>query len=99
MVWRKIDLHIHTPASADYQDSGISSLDILRKAEARGADLIAFTDHNSVRGYANLWRDIEDLELLEALERLNPAEQRGCEYYSTRLLNEFRPAETGDDEV
>jgi hypothetical protein len=89
LVWRKIDLHIHTPASADYQDTGISSLDILRRAEARGADLIAFTDHNSVRGYANLWRDIEDLELLEALERLTPAEQRRLEEYR-RLLTKIR---------
>ena len=89
MVWRTIDLHIHTPASADYQETGISYLDILRKAEARGADLIAFTDHNSVRGYANLWREIEDLELLEALERLTPTELRRLEEYR-RLLSKVR---------
>ena len=34
MVWRRMDLHIHTPASADYQEPEISYLDILRKAEA-----------------------------------------------------------------
>ena len=73
--WYRIDLHIHTPASADYQTPDVSLLDILRQAEARGADIIAFTDHNSVRGYANLWRDIEDLELLEALQRIAPDEQ------------------------
>jgi len=89
MVWRRIDLHIHTPASADYQEPSVSFLDILRKAEARGADLIAFADHNSVRGYANLWREIEDLELLEALERLTPAEQRRLEEYR-RLLTRIR---------
>ncbi|RIK39807.1 MAG: transcriptional regulator [Chloroflexi bacterium] len=89
MVWRRIDLHIHTPASADYQEPGIAFLDILRKAEARGADLIAFTDHNSVRGYANLWREIEDLELLEALERITPAELRRLEEYR-RLLAKIR---------
>ena len=49
-------------------------MDILLRAEARGLDVIALTDHNSVRGYANLWREIEDLELLEYLGRLNPAE-------------------------
>jgi len=49
-------------------------MDILLRAEARGLDAIALTDHNSVRGYANLWREIEDLELLEYLGRLNPAE-------------------------
>jgi hypothetical protein len=73
--WFRIDLHIHTPASADYQTPDVSLLDILRQAESRGADIIAFTDHNSVRGYANLWRDIEDLELLEALQRIAPDEQ------------------------
>jgi PHP family Zn ribbon phosphoesterase len=73
--WYRIDLHIHTPASADYQTPDVSLLDILRQAEVRGADIIAFTDHNSVRGFANLWRDIEDLELLEALQRIAPDEQ------------------------
>jgi hypothetical protein len=86
LVWRRIDLHIHTPGSADYQDPDVSFLDILRKAEARGADLIAFTDHNTVRGYANFWREIEDLELLEALERLSPTEQRRLEEYRRLLL-------------
>jgi hypothetical protein len=49
-------------------------LDILQRAEERGLDAIAITDHNSVRGYADLWREIEDLELLEFLGRLQPAE-------------------------
>ncbi|HUG15612.1 MAG TPA: RNA-binding domain-containing protein [Thermomicrobiales bacterium] len=89
LVWRRIDLHIHTPASADYQDPDVSFLDILRRAEARGADLIAFTDHNSVRGYANFWREIEDLELLEALERLNPSEERRLDDYR-RMLKKIR---------
>ena len=69
-----MDLHLHTPASVDYQEPQVSPLDILRAAEARGLDILAFTDHNSVRGYANLWREIEDLELLEYLDRLQPAE-------------------------
>lgn len=89
LIWRKIDLHLHTPASVDYADPDISYLDILRKAEARGADIIAFTDHNTVRGYANLWREIEDLELLEALERLFPGEQRRLDDYR-RLLRKIR---------
>lgn len=89
LVWRRIDLHIHTPASADYQEPDCSFLDILRKAESRGADLIAFTDHNSVRGYANFWREIEDLELLEVLERLTPGEQRRLDEYR-RLLRKIR---------
>ncbi len=89
LAWRRIDLHLHTPASIDYQDPDVTYLDILRKAEARGADLIAFTDHNTVRGYANMWREIEDLELLEALERLTPTEQRRLDEYR-RILKHLR---------
>ena len=73
-MWRRIDLHIHTPASVDYQQTGVGILDILHRAEERGLDAIALTDHNSVRGYADLWREIEDLELLEYLGRLQPNE-------------------------
>ena len=77
-----MDLHIHTPASADYQEHGISLIHILQKAEARGIDILAFADHNTVSGYARMWREIEDLEMLESLERLSPDE--------TRLLAEYR---------
>ncbi|MDQ3512426.1 MAG: putative DNA binding domain-containing protein, partial [Chloroflexota bacterium] len=80
-----MDLHLHTPASADYQEPRVTSLQILQQAETKGLDIIAFTDHNSVRGYAEMWREIEDLELLEHLNRLQPAEtQRLTEY--RRLL-------------
>jgi hypothetical protein len=83
-----MDLHLHTPASADYQVSNVSALDILRKADERGLDIIAFTDHNSVRGYADLWREIEDLEFLEHLHRLAPPEaERLAEY--RRLLDKI----------
>jgi hypothetical protein len=74
LTWRCIDLHLHTPASVDYQQTGVGILDILHRAEERGLDAIALTDHNSVRGYADLWREIEDLELLEYLGRLKPNE-------------------------
>ncbi len=77
-----MDLHIHTPASADYQQREVSFVQLLQRAEERGIDILAFTDHNSVRGYARMWREIEDLELLEALNRIQPDE--------ARLLNEYR---------
>ncbi len=77
-----MDLHLHTPASIDYQEPDVSPIQILQAAEARGLDIIAFTDHNSVRGYADLWREIEDLELLEYLKRLQPTE--------ADRLNEYR---------
>ncbi|HVX31263.1 MAG TPA: transcriptional regulator, partial [Nitrolancea sp.] len=77
-----MDLHIHTPASADYQQRDASYIQLLQRAEECGIDILAFTDHNSVRGYAQMWREIEDLELLEALKRIEPHE--------ARLLNEYR---------
>jgi hypothetical protein len=79
--WRRIDLHLHTPASSDFQESSITLLDILKKAEARGLDIIAFTDHNSVAGYAQLLREIEQLEWLEKLKRMLPDEKRKLEEY------------------
>ncbi|MCC7022412.1 MAG: putative DNA binding domain-containing protein [Thermomicrobiales bacterium] len=84
-TWRRIDLHVHTPASVDYQQQGIGILDILKRAEERGLDAIALTDHNSVRGYADLWREIEDLELLEYLGRLQPDEAERLAEFRRRL--------------
>ncbi len=82
MQWRTIDLHIHTPASSDYQQMEVTFLDILQRAEARGLDIIAFTDHNTVAGYRRLEEEIEQLELLERLNRLLPEEKE--------RLNEYR---------
>jgi hypothetical protein len=74
--WYRIDLHTHTPASADYQQPEISYLDILQRAEMRGIDIIAFTDHNTVAGYAALRREVDQLEFLVSRGRATPDEQR-----------------------
>jgi hypothetical protein len=79
--WRRMDLHLHTPASSDFQEPPITFLDILQKAEARGLDIIAFTDHNSVAGYARMMREIEQLEWLEKAKRLNAEEKRRLDDY------------------
>jgi len=79
--WRRTDLHLHTPASVDFQEQGVSYLDILQKAESRGLDILAFTDHNSIAGYAAMLSDIEQLELLERLSRLRPDEKRQLDEY------------------
>src|SRR5689334_7243964 len=39
-TWRRIDLHLHTPGSSDYQEPRATYLDVLQKAEARGLDII-----------------------------------------------------------
>jgi len=54
LLWYTMDLHLHTPASSDYQQNGVEYLDILKQAETRGLDMIAFTDHNTVAGYRRM---------------------------------------------
>lgn len=75
MQWYAMDLHIHTPASSDYQQPGIGFLDVLQRAEARGMDIISITDHNTVAGYRRMQEEIRQLELLERLNRLLPEEK------------------------
>lgn len=76
-----MDLHLHTPRSSDYQEPGVSYLDILRQAEIRGLDIIAFTDHNTVAGYRAMTDEIDQLKYLEALGRIQPDEKRTLAEY------------------
>ncbi|MGA2111566.1 MAG: RNA-binding domain-containing protein [Anaerolineales bacterium] len=68
--WFTIDLHLHTPASSDYQEEGVTLVDVLRRAEARGLSAIALTDHNTVAGYRRLQEEIRFLEQLQGTGRL-----------------------------
>lgn len=86
--WRRIDLHLHTPASKDYQEQGVTYLDILHKAEAEDLDLLAFTDHNTVAGYAAMMQEISDLARWEASGRLRPEEKARLDEYR-RLLDKI----------
>jgi len=47
LVYRKVDLHIHTPASHDYEDKDVTPEAIVEKALSEGLDAIAITDHNT----------------------------------------------------
>lgn len=88
MKWYVIDLHLHTPASEDYQQPDVSYLDILHRAEARGLDMIAITDHNTLAGYRQMREEIHQLELLQKLGRILPEEEvRLNEYH--RLLSQL----------
>ncbi len=86
--WRKVDLHIHTPASSDYHVKDITYIDILRQAEQKNLDIIAFTDHNTVAGYRTMLSEIEDLELLERLDRMDEKEKDLLAEYR-RLLEQI----------
>jgi len=76
-----MDLHLHTPASSDYQEPQVTYLDILQRAEARGLDIIAITDHNTVAGIRRFKDEIRELEFLERLGRILPDEQRRLAEY------------------
>ena len=80
--WFNIDLHLHTTASSDYQQPDITLLDILKKAEEKKLDVIAITDHNTVAGYKKMLDEINQLEILEKLNRILPHEKQ--------KLNEYR---------
>lgn len=81
MQWYSIDLHLHTPASSDYQQPDVTYLEILQRAEALGLDMIAFTDHNTIAGYRKLLDELHQLELLERLNRIMPEEQNRLREY------------------
>ncbi len=83
-----MDLHLHTPASRDYQQPGVSMLDVLKEAERQQMDIIALTDHNTVAGYRRMMEEIEDLELLERLNRLTHQEAQTLAEYR-RLLDKI----------
>jgi hypothetical protein len=83
--WYNIDLHIHTPASSDYQQKDVHYIDILRKADQRNLQMIAFTDHNTVAGYRQMQEEIQQLELLEKLKRILPEEQLRLDEYRRYL--------------
>ena len=47
LIYRKIDLHVHTPESECFPDKSITPIDIVNQAIKEGLDAIAITDHNS----------------------------------------------------
>jgi PHP family Zn ribbon phosphoesterase len=48
LMWKKIDLHIHTPASKeDRVDKSVRAADIIRRAKELKLDAICVSDHNT----------------------------------------------------
>ncbi|MDE0610771.1 MAG: AAA family ATPase [Anaerolineaceae bacterium] len=45
--FRKLDLHVHTPASKDFDDKSVTADQIVDQAIEAGLDAIAITDHNT----------------------------------------------------
>lgn len=86
--WIRADLHIHTPASEDYAEPDVGYLDILKEAERRELEIIAFTDHNTVYGYEQFQREVEFLHTLEHAGRLTDDEKERLDEYR-RLLQKI----------
>jgi PHP family Zn ribbon phosphoesterase len=85
LTWHTMDLHLHTPASEDYLQPDIGYLDILKEAAKKGLDIISFTDHNTVAGYRRMQEEIDQLKLLQQLNRLLPEEETRLTEYQKLL--------------
>lgn len=74
--WYRVDLHLHTPASHDYEEPNVSYLDWMRTVVARGLEIVAITDHNTFAGVARIRQELEWLTRLEQDGRLTDDEQK-----------------------
>ncbi|MBN1484432.1 MAG: putative DNA binding domain-containing protein [Chloroflexia bacterium] len=73
--WLAVDLHVHTPASADYEQPELALLDILRQALQRGLDIVGLVDHNTVQGYEQLRLEWNRLSVMQETGPLPPEEE------------------------
>ncbi len=78
---------MHTPASHDYEQPGVTYLEWLRKAAEKELDIVAITDHNTVAGVAKVRQEIEWLSRLESEGRLHEEERQRLEEWR-RLANQ-----------
>jgi PHP family Zn ribbon phosphoesterase len=62
-VFRKIDLHIHTPESTCYSDKSVTPEQIVAASLAANLDMIAITDHNTFQGIERIRKAAEGQEL------------------------------------
>lgn len=86
--WFKADLHLHTPASNDYEEPQATWLEWFRQANEKELDIIAITDHNTVAGVAAIRREIEWLARLEDQNRLTDEEKARLDEWR-RLANKI----------
>jgi len=65
LVMIRVDLHVHTLASYDYEDKEKPIISVLEAATEAGLDAIAITDHNTFEGYTRLCNDLSRLRRKE----------------------------------
>jgi hypothetical protein len=47
-IWRKWDLHFHTPSSPDYKDRSVTNQEIIDNLHKNGISVVAITDHQII---------------------------------------------------
>jgi len=47
-IWRKWDLHFHTPSSFDYQNKSVTNQEIIDELSNKNISVIAITDHHTI---------------------------------------------------
>jgi len=62
-VFKKIDLHIHTPQSLCYSDKSVTPEEVVDTALRCGLDAIAITDHNTISAIEDIRRAAENKSL------------------------------------
>jgi PHP family Zn ribbon phosphoesterase len=62
-VFRKADLHVHTPKSVCYRDKSVMPEQIVDTALANGLEVIAITDHNTAAAIDDVVRAAKDKDL------------------------------------
>lgn len=58
-LWRRWDLHFHTPASFDYADKRVTNAEIVNGLRKHGVSVVAITDHHTI--------DVDRFEELQLL--------------------------------
>lgn len=87
--WYKVDLHLHTPGSNDYEEPQATYFDWMSKVVEKELDVVAITDHNTVAGIAAIQREIEWLTRLERDGRLTEEERnrlQGWRSFADKVL-------------
>jgi predicted metal-dependent phosphoesterase TrpH len=56
----KVDLHIHTPGSHDYEDTDADPDDLVARFKRENLDLVAVTDHNTGEYFERLQEAAEE---------------------------------------
>lgn len=80
-IWRKWDLHFHTPSSYDYKDKSISNQNLIDTLSDNGVSVVAVTDHHVI--------DVDRISDLKKLgESKNIVVLPGIEFLSDARGNE-----------